>query len=204
MPTTSSAPGPWRDAHRPDLVIRFGATPTSKPLLTCSATAAPTQIVVDGDRGWSEPALIPTTFVQADATATALRARRRARRGGSARRRRPTARGPAPGATPTGPPTRRSATGWRGVEARGEAFEGLPFAVLGDVLPDGALLWAGNSMPVRDLDDWLPGSERAIRPLSNRGANGIDGVVSTALGAAAAGGRAGRRWSSATCRSCTT
>ena len=72
------------------------------------------------------------------------------------------------------------------MEARGEAFEGLPFAVLGGLLPDGALLWAGNSMPVRDMDDWLPGSARAIRPLSNRGANGIDGVVSTALGAAAA------------------
>ena len=79
-----------------------------------------------------------------------------------------------------------------GVEARGEAFEGLPFAVLGDVLPDGALLWAGNSMPVRDLDDWLRGSERAIRPLSNRGANGIDGVVSTALGVGGGRRRSGR------------
>jgi 2-succinyl-5-enolpyruvyl-6-hydroxy-3-cyclohexene-1-carboxylate synthase len=175
-------PGPWREAHLPDLVVRFGATPTSKPMLTLLTDARPVQIVIDGDRGWSDPAILPTTFVHADATATA------------------TALAEALSSTDPAPPG-----GWAhdwcdadrmadsalldwlaAVEARDDPFEGLPFTALADVLPDGALLWAGNSMPVRDLDDWLPSSSRAIRPLSNRGANGIDGVVSTALGAAAA------------------
>ncbi len=54
--------------------------------------------------------------------------------------------------------------------------------------PDGSTLWAGNSMPVRDMEGWLPLTERAITVRSNRGANGIDGVVSTALGSAAVAG----------------
>jgi 2-succinyl-5-enolpyruvyl-6-hydroxy-3-cyclohexene-1-carboxylate synthase len=180
-------PGSWRDDHLPELVIRFGATPTSKPLLTLLGEAMPAQIVVDGDGGWSDPAIIPTTFVHADATATAVAvaAELEAR---TAERDDPPDTAWATAWTDADRAADRALLGWlAGAVGRAEPFEGQPFAVLGDILPDGALLWAGNSMPVRDLDDWLPGSRHAVRPLSNRGANGIDGVVSTALGAAAAG-----------------
>ncbi len=180
-------PGPWADAHRPDLILRFGATPTSKPMLTLIGQTAPTQIVIDPDRTWSEPAIVPTTFVQADATATAIALTDALQSVLTRPDPDPTARTWTRDWLDADARADRALGDWlTAVEARSEAFEGLPFTVLGDLLPDGALLWAGNSMPVRDLDDWLPGSARAIRPLSNRGANGIDGVVSTALGAAAA------------------
>ena len=44
-------PGPWLDAHRPELVVRFGAMPTSKPLNLLLADGRPAQVVVDGDGG---------------------------------------------------------------------------------------------------------------------------------------------------------
>jgi len=53
-------------------------------------------------------------------------------------------------------------------------------------LPDGGTLYVGNSMAVRDLDLSALASEKRIRALGNRGVNGIDGVVSSALGASAA------------------
>jgi 2-succinyl-5-enolpyruvyl-6-hydroxy-3-cyclohexene-1-carboxylate synthase len=67
-----------------------------------------------------------------------------------------------------------------------EPFEGRALADVVASVPDGATVFVSSSMPVRDLDAFGAGDSRAIDVMANRGANGIDGVVSTALGAAAA------------------
>jgi 2-succinyl-5-enolpyruvyl-6-hydroxy-3-cyclohexene-1-carboxylate synthase len=54
-------------------------------------------------------------------------------------------------------------------------------------LPAGAHLVASSSMPIRDLE-WYAVAERPLHVHANRGANGIDGVVSTAVGVAVATG----------------
>ena len=53
------------------------------------------------------------------------------------------------------------------------------------LMPDGALLQVENSMPVRDLDIFVGCLDRDVSLACNRGANGIDGVLSSAIGAAA-------------------
>jgi 2-succinyl-5-enolpyruvyl-6-hydroxy-3-cyclohexene-1-carboxylate synthase len=178
-------PGRWIDVHRPELVLRFGAMPTSKPILQMLQATRPALLVVDGGGGWRESALLPATFVHADEApfADALAAELRGQGGieGSADSRWTsdwlTADRAAAGAL----------AGWLArPPASTEPLEPLPFTLLAEMLPDGGIIWAGSSMPVRDMDTYLPAGPRAIRCYSNRGANGIDGVVSSALGAAAA------------------
>jgi 2-succinyl-5-enolpyruvyl-6-hydroxy-3-cyclohexene-1-carboxylate synthase len=64
--------------------------------------------------------------------------------------------------------------------------EGSAVASLAEAAPAETLLYMGNSMPIRDLDLFVPASPKSLRVLANRGANGIDGVLSSALGASAA------------------
>ncbi|WP_270179679.1 2-succinyl-5-enolpyruvyl-6-hydroxy-3-cyclohexene-1-carboxylic-acid synthase [Alkalihalobacillus sp. CinArs1] len=64
-----------------------------------------------------------------------------------------------------------------------EMFEGHIFKELANLLSEESLLFVGNSMPIRDLDNFFLPKHGSPTIMGNRGANGIDGVVSTALGA---------------------
>jgi len=169
--------------HAPEVVLRFGALPTSKPVLQFLQKYPVRQILVDGDAGWNDPALTATDVVQVEARLFCrLLADALADRSSSS----------SPGAVNSPwlaawleANERSDAAITRQVATTGELFEGRVFAELAELLPDGATVYAGNSMPVRDLDTFFPASCRGIRFLANRGVNGIDGVVSSALGASA-------------------
>jgi 2-succinyl-5-enolpyruvyl-6-hydroxy-3-cyclohexene-1-carboxylate synthase len=177
-------------ALEPDLIVRFGAPPVSQPLLAyLEHHRACRHLLVDPalPQRWPDPTLTATDALAADPAAfcTALRHALESLHGSAS--------------TPAGAASSAWPRRWRdiarctraalrhGLDADSELSEPAVFDELSTLLPDGATLFAGNSMPVRDLDTFFPGGQRHIRCLANRGASGIDGVVSTALGAAAAG-----------------
>ncbi|MFN3361984.1 MAG: 2-succinyl-5-enolpyruvyl-6-hydroxy-3-cyclohexene-1-carboxylic-acid synthase [Pseudanabaenaceae cyanobacterium] len=63
------------------------------------------------------------------------------------------------------------------------AFEGKIYYELAPLLPDNTIIYIGNSTPIRDLDTYFHNSQR-VTVFSNRGTNGIDGMISSAMGVA--------------------
>lgn len=164
-----------------DFVLRFGDTPTSKATrLWLGRRHAAEQVLVDPDGAWHDPDAAASRVLGADPHALVDRLL--------------DALADDPLRRPSGP----WLEGWTDAEQRAQAasesivaqqralFEPHAVRVLADALPDGATLFVSSSMPVRDVDGFVPVSQKRLRVLANRGANGIDGVTSSALGAAAA------------------
>lgn len=70
------------------------------------------------------------------------------------------------------------------LQATNEFFEGKVVWLLSQLLPSKTPLFIANSMPVRDIEFFWKPNNSQIQPFCNRGANGIDGTLSTALGIA--------------------
>ena len=154
-----------------DTVIRFGAQPVSKPLSLYLKKVRPqTMIAVDESPEFRDSLGIVTHHIQASVEAVLDLSVNKERTA--------------------------SAKAW--IEANEEASliieemakvsgdEGAYTQMLFHHLPDESDLITGSSMPIRDVDTFFAKTDRDIKIFSNRGTNGIDGVVSTAFGIQAA------------------
>jgi 2-succinyl-5-enolpyruvyl-6-hydroxy-3-cyclohexene-1-carboxylate synthase len=169
-------------SQRPDLVLRVGDLPVSKPLRGWLAGLdGVRQAVLDPEGAWQDPdsVLADSLALEPASALTRLRAWL---------------------ASDDGARTRADAdwlASWRGADERaaeaivgvlgGELSEPALAAELGVLLPAQATLFVASSMPVRDIETFWPVRDDPPRVLCNRGANGIDGTVSSAFGASAHG-----------------
>lgn len=177
---------PFASDHRPDTVLQLGAAPTGRAASEWSA-AAGVRVVVDPGRLWPDPHRTAShvTSCDADDLLDALADR-------------------LSDASSPGRDTNSWLASWLEAETRArvaldsyldtqpEAFEGRLARDLVASLPPGEVLAAGSSMPVRDLESFAPNAPPTIGPapvVANRGVSGIDGFVSTVLGAALGAGR---------------
>lgn len=157
---------------RPDVVVRFGAAPTTAPVDRWLAAVRPEHVVlVDPEQRWHDASFTTTRHVVIDPQRFATASR--------------------PGEVRT---TSAWLDRWRALDAAaGGAVDGTLADVrrtsgsvvrdLCDGLPEGSVVMSSNSMPPRDLDSFVPAGT-SLTFVGNRGASGIDGITSTALGIA--------------------
>ena len=165
------------DAHLPQVVLQFGRAPTTRSgqavVATCERLA-----VIEPPGTPADPLRRADPLVVGDAEAIATELAERAAR---------------PGREWLGAWKAADAVARRSVDEHldrwEEPFEGRIARDLAATIPSPGTLVVGSSMPVRDLDVFMHPREH-LRVLGNRGASGIDGLLSTALGVAAAAGRA--------------
>jgi 2-succinyl-5-enolpyruvyl-6-hydroxy-3-cyclohexene-1-carboxylate synthase len=168
------APG-FADAHRPDLVVRVGAALTSK-VATAWLEPSIEQVLVDPDGVWLDPARAASERLAVEAelllaaVADALD--------------RPATRSTWQAEWQQSDSRARAAID-RVLDTPGEAYEGRVARDVAAALPDGATLVVASSLPVRALE-WCMAPRAGVRVVANRGANGIDGFVSTVIGVAQA------------------
>jgi 2-succinyl-5-enolpyruvyl-6-hydroxy-3-cyclohexene-1-carboxylate synthase len=169
-------------AHRPELIVSAGRPGLSRSQLAFLTAAGPAGhqvrhiVVAQGPGRWADPARTATDVVSGirlrELTGTGLA-------GAAARRGRPWLES-----------WQRADAAARGavdavLDQTGPLTEPRLARDLAAALPDGALLWAASSLPVRDLDQQMA-PRAGLRVLASRGASGIDGLVSSAIGAALA------------------
>ncbi|WP_435098871.1 2-succinyl-5-enolpyruvyl-6-hydroxy-3-cyclohexene-1-carboxylic-acid synthase [Halorubrum sp. N11] len=181
---TGDGAADWTD---PDLVLRLGASPTSKRLRKYLAGTGADQYQVDPAGRWREAEFAATDLVVAEPSRLCARLSRLVAGGdgdGDWRAQ--------------WEDVDRTARGILGREEDGNSptaddtddplpfHEGDALRVVADALPDPATLFVSNSMPVRDLDRFVGPTTTSVTALGNRGVSGIDGIVSSALGAGSA------------------
>ncbi len=161
----------WLEAASPEFVLRFGARPTSKALTTWLGAHPEVLQVLIASAGWPDPMATADLVLRSGITAATgpLQSAQPAQESWLERWK---------AADATAAETARTA-----IDSTIDPSEPGVAAAVFDALTEGSSLWAASSMPIRDVDSFLPVSGRNLAIHANRGANGVDGFISTALGA---------------------
>jgi len=163
--------------NEPEIIVRIGQISTSRPIWSWLETTPAEQIVVD-DAGWRDPLGTVTTAYRADPAVTLADLAGRV--------------APTPASWLPAWQTADQAVGDAVEQAlQTETFPNEPAVAraVWESVPSGSSIYVASSMPIRDLDSFSGSARGEIGILSNRGANGIDGLLSAAAGAAASDDR---------------